>query len=151
MYRDVGVLVCDDSSEDALFLERAFRKAGINARLDAVTSGESALDYLLGRGTFTERKVPMLVILDVKMPGMDGFDVLAWVRGHPDLRKLPVLMLSSSGRDEDVDRAHELGCNAYAVKPHRLEDLVGLVGSIEEFWFKRNRYPTCCGRIGELG
>src|SRR5689334_7771376 len=110
MYRHMGILVCDDCEDDLYFLKRAFLGAGINARLEFVSSGQGAMEYLLGKGGHAARTVPMLTILDVKMPGMNGFELLEWIRHQPaPLKTIPVLMLSSSALVEDVDNAHELG------------------------------------------
>jgi CheY-like chemotaxis protein len=150
MYRNLGILVCDDSPDDCYFLKRAFLHAGINARFETVNSAQGAMEYLLGKGGFSDRQVPALMLLDVKMPGMDGFDVLKWVRNNPDLRSLPVVMLSSSDIQKDVDKAFELGCNAYTIKPIGPDNMEKFVRSIETFWLQHGKYPSCCGETGAL-
>jgi len=150
MYRHIGILICDDSPDDCYLLTMAFRKAGINAEFESVNSGLRAMEYLLGKGGFTERRLPSLLILDIKMPGVDGFGVLEWVRTQAGLKSLPVLMLSGSDLTADVDRAFDAGCNAYMAKPHSVERREELVRSIESFWLRQSRFPSCCGRAGSL-
>jgi CheY-like chemotaxis protein len=152
MYRHIGILVCDDSEHDLYFLKRAFADIGVNARLEFVSSGFGAMDYLLGKGGHATRTVPMLTILDIKMPGMNGLELLHWIRSQPaPLNTLPVLMLSSSILSHDIDRAHELGCNGYAVKPNGMDGMREFVRSVEAYWLRQHKYPSCCGRGGVLG
>lgn len=149
MSRHGGILICDDSDDDVLLLKHAFRTLGVDVRLDVVSSGNEALMYLMGEGGYAERELPRLVFLDIKMPGMDGLEVLEWLRGQaPPLKLIPVIMLSSSDRLEDIDRAHDLGCNGYVVKSVGQE---ALVGAVEAYWLAHNRYPSGCGRTGRFG
>src|SRR5437016_12706095 len=103
-----AILVADDSSEDVLILKRALIKAGIDARLMVVQDGQEAVNYLSGDQGFADRQtypLPQAMLLDLKMPKMDGFDVLRWVRKHPKLKHMPVTVLTSSDEDKDVDQA----------------------------------------------
>src|SRR5690349_6929146 len=118
MYSHFCILVCDDNPDDCFFLTRAFLRVGINAQYSTVNSGEEAMEYLLGEGAHAGRRLPMLMLLDLKMPRVDGFGVLEWMRRQPSVKGVPVVVLSSSEMPQDVDRAYELGCNAYLVKPH---------------------------------
>ena len=115
---DIVVLVADDSESDCFFLKRAITKAGVYLRMNRVSNGEAAVDYLAGRGAFADWgrwPLPHLLILDLKMPGLDGFDVLEWKRQQPSLRCLPVIVLSSSDEPSDVNRAHALGASGYKI------------------------------------
>jgi len=110
-----------------------------------VRDGEQAIDYLAGRGQYTNREkfpLPYLLLLDLKMPGTDGFEVLQWLREEPDLRRLLVVVLTSSNLQSDVDRAYELGANSYLVKPVEFEQMVNLVQRFEAYWTEINRTPT---------
>jgi CheY-like chemotaxis protein len=125
-----AVLLVEDNSDDALLMKSAWKSAGITNRLPIVSDGEQALDYLNGRGEFADRvkyPFPVAVFLDLKMPRIDGLDVLAEIRRTAGLRHLHVDVLSASARSADVERAIELGANGYIVKPSRVEDLVEML------------------------
>jgi len=118
-YIPIEILVADDSPEDVLLLSLAFRRAKINHSLIRVANGKEAIEYL------RTKSLPDLVLLDLNMPGLDGFQVLEWLRGQPAaLQKLPVIVLSSSGLETDRARAKELGAMDYFVKDEELEPLV---------------------------
>ena len=107
-----------------------------------VTDGQEAVDYLAGIGKFEDRKanpLPRLLLLDLKMPLLDGFDVLRWMRKQPVLYRLPVAVLTSSNLDNDVDRAYDLGANSYIVKPGSLMGYAGLVQTLHKYWAELNR------------
>lgn len=116
--RSVFLLV-EDNADDAFFMERAFRRAGLSNTLKLVTNGDQAIDYLDGKGGFTDRDqspFPDLVFLDLKLPGRDGFDVLRWLRKEKQ-SDVPVAVLTSSPEEVDRRRARELGAEAYLIKP----------------------------------
>ena len=145
MYRDFQILVAEDNATDAFFLKRALQKEGINAPIEVVETGDLALKYLDGQEQFGDRSrfpMPKLLLLDLNMPGMDGFEVLQWLRNKPDLRRMPALVLSSSSLQQDVDRAHDLGANGYCVKPTAPEDMCDLVRALASFWFGCHQFPT---------
>src|SRR4051812_49319470 len=120
--RQIGtILVAEDETADAFFLKRAFAKAGVPTTLQFVRDGQEAIEYLAGEGEFANRLVhplPHLLLLDLKMPRMDGFQVVGWVRQQPLLKRLPVIIFSSSDQEHDINRAYDLGANSYLVKPH---------------------------------
>lgn len=127
------VLYADDDENDRLLMRHAFRKADAGGTLRVVSDGQQAVDYLSGAGAFASREknpLPHLLLLDVKMPGLSGFEVLRWVRGHARFRKLPVVMLTSSNQDADFRLADALGATAYLIKPSRLSDLVDLIAQV---------------------
>jgi CheY-like chemotaxis protein len=120
-------------------------KSGLPINPRFFSDGEEALDYLLGRGPFENRKtypLPHLLLLDVKMPGKTGFDVLHDVRATPTLKRLVAVMFSSSAEQRDVDRAYDLGANAYVVKPTDSGELPTLLRRLHEFWFLANLGPS---------
>jgi CheY-like chemotaxis protein len=117
---DVIILLAEDDPNDVFFLQRALAKAGINFPLHVVRNGQEALEYLAGLGKFSDRvkyPLPSLLLLDLKMPFVDGFEVLAWARAQTELKQLPVIVLTSSAVDRDRQRTAELGANGYFVKP----------------------------------
>src|SRR5712691_3300357 len=137
MLADKFILLVEDDPNDVLLLERAFEKAGLRDLLKVVTDGGQAIDYLSGRGVYDSREqfpLPFLLLLDLKMPGTDGFEVLEWVRKQPQLKRLLVVVLTSSNLQEDVDRAYELGANSYLVKPVSFDEMVSMIQRFEIYW-----------------
>ena len=113
------VLHVEDSEDDAFFLQRAVTKNSPALTVRRVSDGGKALEYLTGAGAFKDRErfpLPELVLLDLKLPGLDGFDVLAWTRAQPALHNLPIFVLSSSALESDIRKAKELGADRYLVK-----------------------------------
>jgi len=114
------ILLVEDTADDVFFLRRALKKAQINNPFQVVVHGQEAIDYLAGNGKYSDRikfPLPGVVLLDLKLPLVDGFEVLAWIRTQPLLSALPVAILTSSSEKRDRQRALELGAKAYLVKP----------------------------------
>jgi CheY-like chemotaxis protein len=138
--------VADDDADDIALLKRAFLKAGIAVPLNSVRDGQEAIDYLAGENEFSDREkypFPSLLLLDIKMPRLNGFDVLGWLKSQPTLKRLPVLMFSSSSLKRDVNHSADLGANAFLQKPDTLEQLIHLVGSVKSFWLERHHWADC--------
>lgn len=131
--RPVKVLLAEDSEDDRFLMTSAWKEAGIPDPLALVVDGLAAVDRLAA-------SPPDLLILDLKMPGQDGFQVLQWVRLHERLRGLPVIILTASAQPGDVAKAYALGACAFLVKPTRYEELVEIVRGIKAFWLESNRY-----------
>jgi len=136
------ILVADDDADDLFLLQRAFEKANIRVSMTCVRDGDEAIEFLQA-ATAEGSSMPELFFLDLKMPRMDGFEVLEWVRGQPGLKRLPILVLSSSDEPEDINRAYDLGANSYLVKPFGTEYLGDIVESLNAYWLKLNRHPDC--------
>ena len=139
------VLHVDDDSNDILLVRRAFQKAGVETPPANVGDGLEAEDYLAGRGEYSDRArypLPSLVLLDIKLPKKSGLEVLGWMREQPDLRLIPVIMLTSSQNNGDIRRAYELGANSYLVKPTEIGTLVEMVKALNVYWMIYNRQPT---------
>src|SRR5262249_13079512 len=112
--RQATILHVEDDANDVLLFQHACRKAGVRVDVHTVTDGDEAVDYLKGSDKFSDRQehpLPSLLLLDLKMPRVTGFDVLSWVRNQESFRRLPVVVLTSSNHDADVKRAYELGAN----------------------------------------
>src|SRR5436190_4150625 len=131
------VLHIDDDPNDTLLLEAAARKAGAQFLLQNVQDGDAAIAYLTGAGIYADRRVyplPSLILLDLKMPRATGFEVLQWIRAHPQLGQMPVVILSGSELQDDISQAYSTGANSYLVKPLGFDALVNLVKSINSLW-----------------
>jgi CheY-like chemotaxis protein len=137
MLNDVAILLAEDDENDIFLMGRAFDRAGIPNRLMVVRNGQETIDYLAGTGKFAQRDkypLPSLILLDLKMPWMDGFDVLNWLRTHSQFDTLPVVVLTSSKLQSDVDKSRQLGVYDYRVKPHEFDDLVRLLDDVRKCW-----------------
>lgn len=148
MLRDQFILLAEDDPNDVLLIQRAFQKAGMRHVLKVVRDGEEAINYLSGEGDFADRErfpKPFLLLLDLKMPGADGFEVLRWVRAEPETKRLLVVVLTSSNLQADVDRAYDLGANSYLVKPVSFDEMVNMIQRFEAYWSEINRIPTSPG------
>lgn len=142
------VLVAEDDPTDAFFLKRAFGMAEVSTTLHFVRDGQEAIDYLEGENGYSDRTthpMPDLVLLDLKMPRMNGFDVLEWLRKQPGLKRLLVTVLTSSDQPQDINRAYDLGANSYLLKPHSSENLSELVKHVQKYWLELNRCPVRAG------
>jgi CheY-like chemotaxis protein len=137
MFDDPTVLLAEDDADDVLITQIAFRKARLANHLEIVRDGEEAIAYIKGGGRYADRKrypFPMLLLLDLHMPKVDGFEVLEWLRKRPELAHLPVAVLTSSDHDPDATRAFELGADSYLIKPPDAVTLMELVQRLHAFW-----------------
>jgi len=134
---DGAILLTEDDDGDVLLLRHAFDKAGVTNPLHVVSDGEQALAYLAGQGGYADRErhpLPSLVLLDIKLPGRSGLDVLAWMREQPTLRHIPVIVLTSSQQPGDISRAYDAGANAYHIKPVGFEGLLEFGEALRAYW-----------------
>jgi CheY-like chemotaxis protein len=141
VHYEATVLLCEDDPDDVLLTQIAFEKARLVNPLQIVRDGEEAIAYLRGDGRFANRTrfpFPILLLLDLKMPKLDGFYVLAWLRDHPQSRPLPVAIMTSSDHDPDISRAYELGAESYLIKPPNAEALLALVQRLRAYWLILN-------------
>ncbi len=131
------VLYVEDEENDRILMEFAFERAGLEASLRMVEHGQAAIDYLSGAGVYGEREkypLPAVVLLDLNLPEVHGFDVLKWIRGQPAHRGLPVVVFTSSARDEDRHRAALLGANDFVQKPLMPGGFQELARRLNEAW-----------------
>jgi CheY-like chemotaxis protein len=138
------ILLVEDNPDDVLLIKRAFKKAGLGHSLQVATHGEEAVDYLAGGGGFADRDkhpFPALVLLDLQLPRRSGHEVLAWLRDQEDLRRLPVVVLTSSREPSDINRAYDLGANSYHVKPVSFDALLEMVQVVERYWLALAERP----------
>lgn len=146
------ILLVEDNERDLELTLLALERTQLANQVIVVRDGVEALDYLLSRGAFANRDVgnPALVLLDLKLPKVDGLQVLEAVRETEHLRSIPVVMLTSSKEDTDLGRAYELGANAYVVKPVAFKEFVTAVTDLGMFWAVLNEPPPGSARISAI-
>jgi CheY-like chemotaxis protein len=137
MFPENHILVVEDDSSHFQLIEEVLRRGRIANPLTRASTAAEAMACLSGDGPYANREkypLPCLILLDLKLPGESGFTVLEWVRKHPTLGKMPVVVLTVSDQDDDIDKAYQLGANSYLVKPFNMEDFKALVKSINSYW-----------------
>ncbi len=135
------ILLVEDDANDFFLIQRAFRKANLANPLQVVGDGEEAVSYLIGEGHYADRMkypLPVLLLLDLKLPRKSGLEVLTWLREQPVLKRLPVVVLTSSKEPADINRAYDLGANSYLVKPLGFDALLDMVESLNLYWLILN-------------
>jgi two-component system response regulator len=137
-------LIAEDEKDTQILINRAFQKAGLDFPLHFTNDGVETLEYLQGSGRFSNRAeypFPAILLLDYKMPRLDGLQTLARIRSDPKLKALVVVMLSSSIDEAQILKAYELGANSYVEKPFDLTELIQAVSCINQYWFGCNHFP----------
>ena len=132
--KSMPILLVEDNYNDVLLIKRAFRKAKIEPIMSIVSDGDEAVDYLSQQGEYadvTRFPVPLLILLDLKLPRRSGLEVLAWLKEQPNLKRLLVIVLTSSQEECDLSQAYDLGANSYLLKPINFQDFVGLASGQE--------------------
>jgi len=139
----LSILLVDDNEDDALMAKHAFAKLAIPHQLQVATDGREALEYLNCTGKFAGRKnvLPDLLLLDINMPGMDGFSLLKAMKADKALRKIPVVMLTSSASHEDVSRSYECGAASFLTKPDSFDGYHSLMGQFSSYWMSVSLLP----------
>jgi CheY-like chemotaxis protein len=135
------VLLADDNATDAELTTRALAIGGVSRNIVWVQDGEAALDYLLRKGQYAQRVAgnPRLMLLDLHMPKIDGLDVLARIKADPQLRSIPIVVMSSSDQESDMVRSYEKHANSYIVKPVDFKQFTDQVSTLGLYWMKVNR------------
>ena len=143
MAERLRILVAEDLPDSVELLKLAFSRAGVSAPVHYVKDGEETIEYLrrAAEANRPEHSSPTMLLLDLKMPRLDGFGVMEWLRLQPGLRRLLVVVFTSSTEQHDVNRAFDLGANSYIVKPVEFHELQGIVSQLESYWLKLNRCP----------
>ncbi|HZP92492.1 MAG TPA: response regulator [Burkholderiales bacterium] len=139
----VEILLVEDNATDAELTLRALRKNKLANNIVWVKDGEQALDFLYCRGTYADRKngKPKLILLDLKLPKVDGIQVLSEVKKDPALKTIPVVMLTSSHEERDIVESYALGVNSYIVKPVDFDKFVDMVSNVGLYWSIMNKVP----------
>ena len=141
------ILCADDNPLDVDLLLLAFAEIELEPRIDVVRDGQEALDYLQYEGAYVDRPkaIPEAIILDIKMPKLDGIEVLKVIRYLPELENVPIIMLTSSEMMQDIKACYEYGVNAYVVKPIDFDEFIVMVRSVRNFWTFLNRQKARLG------
>jgi CheY-like chemotaxis protein len=145
----MNILVAEDNPDDFFLLQAACEKAGVTSQLYLVNDGQEAVSYLTGDGAYRDRNTypfPDILLLDLNMPRMNGFEVLKWIRQNEQCRCLVVHVLSASPREADVQRAYEFGVNSYVLKPTRLDQLAAFATALHQ-WHNFTVLPLKPGRM----
>ncbi|MHB9038680.1 MAG: response regulator [Armatimonadota bacterium] len=140
--KPVGLLlVVEDTKADVRLLKESFRESGVMVESTVVEDGEEAMAYLLRRGRFNNAPRPDMVLLDLNLPRKDGREVLLEIKSDPQLKSIPVVILTTSTAEEDVVECYDLGANCYVVKPIDLDEYIRATRALAEFWFTVAKYP----------
>lgn len=138
------MILVNDSENDRFLMSMAFKKAGFDCALPEVCDGAEAIAYLKGEGSYADRDtfpLPTVMFLDLNMPMKNGFEVLEWLRDQPGLKRITVLILTASMREEDAERAFDLGANWFLIKPPDMESLVAMIRALRD-WMRYTQFPT---------
>lgn len=130
-----AILMADDDDDDVFITRRAFREADIRNPFHRVSDGTELLDYLLRRGEYTDAPRPGLILLDLNMPGMDGREALTRIKSDPDLRRIPLVVFTTSQDGGDIDDCYDRGANSYITKPVGMSQMVQTARTIQSYWF----------------
>ena len=141
MGRPIEILMVEDNPGDVRLAQEALRDAKLRNHLNSVKDGVEALAFLRRDGSYSAAPRPDLILLDLNLPRKDGREVLAAIKDDPDLRRIPVVVLTTSSDERDVLEAYDLHANCYVVKPVDLEQFITIVKSIEDFWFEIVKLP----------
>ena len=138
------ILLVEDNPDDVFFIKWAFKKSNLDHTLTILSEGRDAIDYLEGRPPYADRDkypLPAVMILDLRLPGMHGLEVLKWVRSHPTFKRLPITILSGSDLREDLNTAYDLGANSFVLKPPNLGELKTALNQLTTFWLHAAQLP----------
>ena len=136
------ILLVEDNPDDVLITKRAFKKGKIKNKLFIVGNGIEAIKFLKKEGEYAGVPVPAMILLDINMPLMNGFQALEIIKKDDNLRTIPVIMMTTSGRDSDIEKAYSLGCNSYIVKPMNFQNFIDTVINIQEYWLQLTKIPV---------
>jgi CheY-like chemotaxis protein len=139
------ILVVEDNHDDVFFLRRALKAKQIGAPIAVASDGREAIAYLGGTGAYQDRAahpLPSLILLDLQLPYFTGLEVLQWIRQQPVVKRIPVVIFSSSSQASDIDNAYSLGASSYLVKPTDVAELGRIIEAVRIYWLETNVPPT---------
>jgi len=137
------VLIADDDADDRMFLEQAMRQNGYDQQIEFVEDGEQLMEYVRQEGRYTKQTAPWpnLLILDLNMPRKNGFQALSEIKADPKLRRLPIVVMTTSSTDEDVIKSYNLGVNSFVTKPFNFNRMVEMIGALKVYWMDTVKLP----------
>jgi CheY-like chemotaxis protein len=141
-YNNIEILFAEDSVDDALLTIRVLRKSGLSNKLHHVKDGAEALDFIYCRGEYSSRNInehPKVIFLDLKMPKVNGLEVLEKLKSDPDMKSIPVVILTSSNEDPDIEKSYALGANSYIVKPVDIDNFFQAIKELGLYWMIQNK------------
>ncbi|HEY0547946.1 MAG TPA: response regulator [Verrucomicrobiae bacterium] len=144
MHYKCNILIVDDDENDIFFAKRAFTEINVHCTFQVLKNGQEAVDYLAGQGPYADRQkfpLPMMILLDINMPIMDGFQVLEWLRKRPGIKVIPTLVFSSSDVPSDITRAYELGANSFMTKSVTYDGLLLKLQTLSQYWLEHCKHP----------
>jgi CheY-like chemotaxis protein len=136
------ILLVEDNEGDILLTLDAFEECKVKTEISVAKNGQEALDFLFQRGAFTDVKKPDLILLDINIPIFNGHEVLQQIKADPKLKKIPVIMLTTSSNENDVNKAYENHCNSYVKKPLDMSEFLSAILKIEQFWLEITSLAT---------
>ena len=140
--RKLHILLVEDSASDTMLIRRSFARSKLDHTLYCVEDGEKAIAFLKRDGEYKQVTRPDLIILDLNLPRLDGREVLAKIKEDPDLKRIPVIVLTTSNAEQDIMRSYELHANCYIVKPFDVYDFLQIANFIEQFWLRTVTLPS---------
>ena len=140
--RPIEILLVEDNPGDARLAKEALKEAKVHNNLNVAKDGEEAMEFLYRRGKHQQAPRPDLILLDLNLPRKDGREVLAEIKAHDDIKRIPVVVLTTSEAEEDVLKAYHLNANCYVTKPVDLDQFIKVVKSIEDFWLTIVKLPV---------
>ena len=138
----INILLMEDSEGDVRLVQEALKEGKLHNRLFVVRDGVEGMDFLQKRGKYQDATCPDLILLDLNMPKKDGREVLGEIKQHEDLKRIPVVILTTSSSEADILKTYNLHANCYIVKPLNLDEFIRVVRSIESFWLSIVKLPT---------
>ncbi len=154
MTETIDILLVEDNPDDIELTMRALKKGKIGNNIYVARDGEEALDFLLHRGGYSDKKkfpIPGLILLDLNLPKRNGIEILQKIKAEPILKRVPVIMLTTSKRDEDIMQSYDLGVNSYIMKPVEFDKFIQTIKNIELYWVLTNTPPLLNGKQRKEG
>lgn len=140
--KKVHILLVEDNEGDIVLTLEAFEESKVKTKISVVKNGQDALDFLFKKGTFNDADTPDLILMDINIPIFSGHDVLKIIKSDDILKTIPVIMLTTSSNQKDIDKAYQNYTNSYVTKPIEMDDFLKTILKIEEFWLQLSKLPT---------